>query len=124
MTTPMDINMKLMADALSDLVDVTQYGDIIGSLMYLMNTRPDICFAVNTLSRYLVEPRCVHLVVANHVMRYLKGMVDYGLNYTRDHDFIRYGYTISDWVGSVLDRKSTSKGCFNIGSSMISWINT
>jgi hypothetical protein len=55
---------------------------MIGSLMYLMNTRPDICFVVNTLSQYLVEPRRVHLVAAKHVMRYLKGTLDYGLCYT------------------------------------------
>jgi hypothetical protein len=55
--------------------------------MYLMNTRPDICFDVNTLSQYLVEPRRVHLVAAKHVMRYLKGTLEYGLYYTGDHDF-------------------------------------
>jgi hypothetical protein len=60
---------------------------MIVSLIYLMNTIPDICFVVNTLSQYLVEPRCVHLVVAKHVMRYLNGMLDYGLCYTRDYDF-------------------------------------
>ena len=89
-------------------MDVTQYRQIIGSLMYLTNTRPDICFVVNTLSQYLVEPGHVHLVVAKHVMRYLKGTLDYGLCYTGDHDFRLCGYTDSDWAGSVLDRKSTS----------------
>jgi hypothetical protein len=67
--------------------------------MYLTNTRPDICFAVNTLSQYLVEPRRVHLVVAKHVMRYLKGTLDFGLNYNGDHDFRLIGYTDSDWAG-------------------------
>jgi hypothetical protein len=62
---------------------------------------------VNTLSQYLVEPRCVHLVAAKHVMRYLKGMLDYGLCYIGDHDFRLFGYTDSDWVGSVSDRKSS-----------------
>jgi hypothetical protein len=71
----------------SELVDATLYKQIIGLLMYLMNTRPYICFAVNTLSQYLVEPRHVHLVAAKHVMRYLKGTLDYGLCYTEDHDF-------------------------------------
>jgi hypothetical protein len=50
-----------------------------------MNTRPNICFVVNTLNQYLVEPRCVHLVVEKHVMRYHKGTLDYGLFCTRDH---------------------------------------
>jgi hypothetical protein len=60
--------------------------------MYLTNTRPYICCAMNTLSQFLVEPRRVHIVVAKHVMRYFKGMMDFGLCYTRDHDFRLYGY--------------------------------
>jgi hypothetical protein len=76
--------------------------------MYLMNTKPDICFVVNTLSQYLVDQRHVHLVAAKHVMRYLKGTLDYGLCYTIDHDFRMYGYTDSDWARSASDRKRTS----------------
>jgi hypothetical protein len=66
-------------ESLSETVDATMYRQMTGSLMYLTNTRPDICFAVNTLSQYMVEPRRVHLVAAKHVLRYLKGTVDYGL---------------------------------------------
>jgi hypothetical protein len=62
MTTPMVTNMKLLSDSSSDLVDPTMYRQLIGSLMYLVNTRRDICFVVNTLSQYTVEPRHVHLV--------------------------------------------------------------
>jgi hypothetical protein len=58
-----------------------------------MNTRLDICFSVNTLSQFLLEPRRVHLVVAKHVMRYLKGIIDCGLSYDGDHDFTLSGYT-------------------------------
>jgi hypothetical protein len=89
--------------------------------MYLTNTRLDICFVVNTLSQFLVESRHVHLVVAKHVMRYLKGTLDYGLSYDGYHDFRLSGYTDSDWDGSVFDRKSTSRCCFSMGSAMISW---
>ena len=120
MNTRMETNLKLLVDTSSELVDATLYRQIIGSLMYLTNTRPNICFAVNTLSQYLVEPRRVHLV-AKHVMRYLKGTLDFGLCYTRDHDFKSIGYTDSDWDGSVSDRKSTSGYCFNQGSAMTSW---
>ena len=80
---------------------MTQYRQIIGSLMYLTNTRPDICFAKNTLNQYLVEPRRVHLVAAKHVMRYLKGTIDFGLCYVGDHDYRLYGYTDADWVESI-----------------------
>jgi hypothetical protein len=76
MSTPMETNLKLLVDTSSEIVDVTLYRQMIGSLMYLTNTRPDICFVVNTLSQYLVEPRRVHLVAAKHVMRYLKGTLD------------------------------------------------
>jgi hypothetical protein len=106
MNTPMETKLKL--DISSELVDATLYRLIIKLLMYLTKTRPDICFVVNTLSQYLVEPRRVHLVAAKHVMRYLKGTLDFGLYYTGDHDFRLIGYTDLDWVGSVSDRKSTS----------------
>jgi hypothetical protein len=121
MNTPMEVKLKLLVDTSSDLIDATLYRQIIGSLMYLTNTRPDICFAVNTLSQFLVEPRRVHLVAAKHVMRYLKGTMDYGLSYDGDHDFTLSGYTDADWAGSVADRKSTSGCCFSLGSAMISW---
>ena len=96
MATPMDTNLKLLSDESSELVDVTQYIQIIGSLMYLTNIKSDICFDVNTLSQYLVKPRSVHLMVAKHVMRYLKCTIELGLYYDRDHDYILYGYIDSD----------------------------
>ena len=99
MATPMDTNLKLLSNKSSESVDVTLYRQIIGSLMYLTNTKPDICFAMNILSQYLVEPRCVHLVAAKHVMRYLKGMIEFGLYYDRDHEYILYGYTDLYWEG-------------------------
>ena len=123
MVTPMDSNLKVLADDSPELVDVTQYRQIIGSLMYLTNTRPDICFAVNTLSQYLVQPRRVHLVAAKHVMRYLKGTIDFGLYYDGKHDYRLYGYIDANWNGSVSERKSTSGGCYCLGSTMISWFS-
>jgi hypothetical protein len=84
MYTPMEMKLKLLVDTSSELVDATLYRHIIGSVMYLMNTRLDICFS---LSQYLVEPRCVHIAAAKHMMRYLKGTLDFGLYYTRDNDF-------------------------------------
>jgi hypothetical protein len=121
MNTPMETKLKLLVDTSSELIDATLYRQIIGSLMYLMNTRPNIYFFVNTLSQFLVEPRHVHLVVAKHVMRYLKGTLDYGLSYDGDYDFTLSGYTNLDWVGSVSDKKRTSGCYFSLGSAMISW---
>jgi hypothetical protein len=116
----METNLKLLVDTSSELVDASLYKQIIGLLMYLTNTKPNICFVVNTLSRYLMEPRRVHFAAAKHVMKYIKGTLDYGLCYTGDHDFKLYGYTDSDWVGSASNRKSTSRCCFTLGSAMTS----
>ena len=119
MTMPMMMNLKLLGDTTSATIDATLYRQMIGSLMYLTNTRLDICFAVNTLNQYMVEPRHVHLIVAKHVLRYLKGTIDYGLRYVADYEFELVGYTDSDWAGSVTDRKSTSGCCFSLGSTVI-----
>ena len=91
--------------------------------MYLMKTRPDICFAVNTLSQFLVDPRNVHLIAAKHILRYLKGMADYGLKYKADQRINLEGYVDSDWAGSAIDRKSTSGCYFSMGSGVISWFS-
>ena len=76
--TPMASNSKLLNDASSETIDAMMYHQMIESLM---NTRPDICFAVNTLSQFLMDPRHVHLIAAKHILRYPKGTVDYGLKY-------------------------------------------
>jgi hypothetical protein len=67
MNTPMEMKLKLLVDTSSELIDAMLYRQIIGSLMYLMNTKLYICFVVNTLSQFLVEPRHVHLVDAKYV---------------------------------------------------------
>ena len=105
MTTPMSSNLKLLSDASSETVDATMYRPMIGSLMYLTNTRPDICFAVNTLSQYLIDPRSVHLTAAKDILRYLKGTVDCGLKYDANRKINLEGYVDTDWVGSAIDRK-------------------
>jgi hypothetical protein len=117
----MEMNLILLVDTSSDLLDATLYRQIIGSLMYLMNTRLDILFYMNTLNHYLVDPIHVHLVVAKHVMRYHNGTLDYGLCYTGDHDFKMCGYTDSDWVGSASERKINFGCCLILGSAMTSW---
>ena len=71
MTTPMASNLKLLTNASSEVVDSTMYHQMIGSLMYLTNTRPDIFFAVNTLSQFLIDPRHVYLIASKHILRYL-----------------------------------------------------
>ena len=75
MTTPMASNLKLLSVSSLELVDATMYCQMI----YLTNTRPDVCFVVNILSQFLTDPRHVHMIAAKHILRYLKGTVDYGL---------------------------------------------
>ena len=77
----------------------------------------------NDLSQYLVEPRLVHLVTAKHVMRYLKGIIEFGIYYVVDIDYRLYGYKDADWARSVSNTKSTSGGCYCLGSTMISRFN-
>ena len=105
-------NLKLLNDDYSERVDVTLHRHIIGWLMYLTNTRPNICFSMNTLSQYMMEPIHVHLVVTKHVIRYLKGTLDCGLRYTTDSEFTLCGFTYLDWEGIVEDRNRTLRHCF------------
>ena len=65
------------------------------------------------------QPRQVHLVAAKHVIRYLKGTLDYGLRYVTNHEFRLYEYSDSDWANNISDRKSTLTYFFGITSSMI-----
>eukprot|EP00253_Pinus_taeda_P014754 PITA_14754 len=103
--------------ALYGLKQAPRAWQLIGSLMYLVNTRPDICYAVNTLSQFMVEPKRT----AKHVLRYTQGTVLPGLLYTRGNDIKLSGFTDTDWVESLVDRKSTIGYCFNIGSGMTPW---
>ena len=96
---------------------------MIGSLMYLMNMRPDISFAVNTLSQFLTDPRRVHLIAAKHILRYLKGTVYYGLKYEENQKINLEGYVDSDWAGNAIDRKRILGFCFSMGSGLISWFS-
>ena len=121
MLTPMITNCKKLHAFEGELVDPTLYRQFIGSLMYLVNTRPDLCFAVNTLSQFMVEPRSVHWTAAKHVLRYLAGTVDFGLDYRGSDGVGLVGFTDSDWAGCVRDRKSTSDCCFSLGSTAVSW---
>eukprot|EP00253_Pinus_taeda_P004305 PITA_04305 len=99
----------------------TLYRQLIGSLMYLVNTRTDICYVVNTLSQFLVEPKRAHWAVAKHLIRYLQGTIEHGLLYTRGNYIRLSGFTDANWAGSSVDHKSTTGYCFNIGLGMTSW---
>lgn len=107
MATPMENNLHKLREvaAISDLVDSTLYRQVIGSLMYLVNTRPDICYAVSALGQFMCEPKQIHLVAAKHILRYLRGTVGYGLRYSSDMNLKLHGYSDSNWAGCVTNRK-------------------
>lgn len=125
MYTPMMMNLKKLSDAAidSDLVDPIVYRQLVGSLMYLVNTRPNICFAVSTLGQFMCELRQMHWVDEKHVLRYLHGTVGYGPRYTSSSDLTLVSYSNFVWDGNVDDRKSTSACCFSLGSAMVSWFS-
>ena len=108
MITPMASILKILSDASLELVDATMFRQMIGSMMYLTNTRPDILFAVNTLSQFLTDPRHVHLIDAKHILRYLKGTFEYGFKYEANKKINLEGYVDLDWAGSAIDRKRNS----------------
>ncbi|GAA0166349.1 hypothetical protein LIER_40172 [Lithospermum erythrorhizon] len=104
------------------LVDETQYKQIVGSLMYLTSTRPDIMFATGFISRYMSKPTDLHLQLAKRILRYLKGTQEHGIFYQRgpgNGEFI--AYTDSDYAGDHEDRKSTSGYVFMMSSGAIAW---
>jgi hypothetical protein len=121
MSTPMESNVKLTADDSSEAVDATHYRKLIGSLIYLTITRPDISFAVGVLSQYMQKPSDSHLHAAYRVLRYLNGTKDHGIQYLRTQALSLHGYSDADWAGSVDDRRSTTGFVFNLGPGPISW---
>jgi hypothetical protein len=123
MSTSMITNLRKLHnfDTSSDLVDPTMYRKLIGSLMYMIHTKPNICYAVIAMSQFMVESRQRHWVAAKHILRHLRGTITYGLRYTSIGGLFLHGYADVDWEASPVDRKGTSRYCFCIGSAMISW---
>ncbi|GKC91824.1 putative ribonuclease H-like domain-containing protein [Tanacetum coccineum] len=108
--TPVDLEKPLVKNRDADDVDVHLNRSMIGSLMYLTASRPDIMFAVCACARFQVTPKTLHLLEANRIFRYLKGNPTLGLWYSRDSLFELVVYTDSDYAGATQDRKSTTGG--------------
>ncbi|KAL5730657.1 hypothetical protein ACHQM5_003455 [Ranunculus cassubicifolius] len=119
--TPLAVNEKLQLDDGSPKADDKTYRSLVGSLLYLTNTRPDIEYSVSLLSRFMHEPSNLHFSAAKRILRYLQGTKNLGLKYMKEDDNKLVGFTDSDWAGSVDDRKSTSGYVFRLGSKVISW---
>ncbi|GJV11142.1 putative ribonuclease H-like domain-containing protein [Tanacetum coccineum] len=120
-STPMETSKPLIKDENDEDVDVHLYRSMIGSLMYLTSSRPDIMFDVCACARFQVTPKVSHRHDVKRIFRYLKGQPKLGLWYPKDSPFDLEAYTDSDYAGASLDRKSTTGGCQFLRSRLISW---
>ncbi|GKB09187.1 putative ribonuclease H-like domain-containing protein [Tanacetum coccineum] len=119
--TPMDKENPWGKDGPGKDVDLHLYRSMIGSLMYLTASRPDIMFAVCVCARHQVTPKECHLHAVKRIFRYLKGQPLLGLWYPKESPFDLVAYSDSDYDGDNQDRKSTTRGCQFLGRRLISW---
>ena len=103
------------------MVDQTLYRSMIGSLLYLTASRPNIMFSVCMCARFQANPKEVHLIAVKRILRYLKHTPSIGLWYPKGARFELVDYSDSDYAGCKVDRKSTSRGCHLLDRSLVSW---
>ncbi|GJR66879.1 hypothetical protein Tco_0012944 [Tanacetum coccineum] len=120
-STPIETNKALVKDEEVEAVDVHLYRSMIGSLMYLTASRPDIMFAICACARFQVTPKTSHIHAVKRIFRYLKGQPKLGLWYPRDSPFDLEAFSDSDYAGARLNRKSTTGGCQFLRRRLISW---
>ncbi|KAL3498624.1 hypothetical protein ACH5RR_041356 [Cinchona calisaya] len=106
--TPMNLNEKLQVDDETKQTNASHFRSLVGGLIYLTHTRPDIVFSVGVISRFMHSPSKHHLGMAKRFLHYVAGTIDYGLWYEKVSNFKLIGYSNSDWVGFLEDRRSTS----------------
>jgi hypothetical protein len=121
-STPADKTTHLLLkDDSGEEVDVHTYRSMIGSLMYLTSSSPDIMFVVCAYARYQVTPKTSHLTVVENIFRYLKSYPNLGLWYPRESPMELVTYSDSGYAGASLDRRSTTGGCQFLGCRLVSW---
>nr|XP_015893142.1 secreted RxLR effector protein 161-like [Ziziphus jujuba var. spinosa] len=121
--TPLIANEKLSKEDGSGRADEELYRKIVGSLLYLTATRPDVMYAASLLARFMHCPTNKHLGTAKRVLKYIKGTLDYGLEYVKGKQIVLIGYCDNDWSGSVDDMRSTSGYAFSFRSGVFSWVS-
>jgi hypothetical protein len=102
-------------------VNTTEYKQLVGSLLYLTATRPDLMYAVGLVSRYMERPTEMHLQAVKRILRYLRGTTEFGIIYRKGDEGQLRAYADSDYAGDVDDRKSTSGFVFMLGTGAVSW---
>ncbi|GJW15763.1 putative ribonuclease H-like domain-containing protein [Tanacetum coccineum] len=123
-STPTDLEKPLVQDGDAADVDEHLYRSMIGSLMYLTASRPDIMFAVCACARFQVSPKTSHLLAVKRIFRYLKGKPSLGLWYSKDSPWELVAYTNSDYARATQDRKSTTRGSLDTKPTAGLWIDT
>ena len=120
---PSETNHKLDSDFEGEDVDVTTFKQLVDSLRYMCNTRPDICYAVGLVSRFMSKPKWSHYQAAVRILRYIKGTLKFGVLFPsgRKTDSELMSYSDSDWCGDRVDRRSTSGYLFKFLGGPISW---
>ena len=102
-------------------VDATKFKQAIGSLMYLIVTRPDLMFCVSLISRYMANPKASHWATTKRLLRYLQGTIEYGLFYKKGQKMSLSAYSDNNYAGDPDDRRSTTGSLFMIGTTAVSW---
>ncbi|GJS86318.1 retrovirus-related pol polyprotein from transposon TNT 1-94 [Tanacetum coccineum] len=123
MKTPMSSDTKLTKDEECESVDSTKYQGMIGSLLYLTASRPDIMFSVCLCARFQEAPKTSHLEAVKRIFRYIKGTTHLGLWYPKGTGIETVVYADSDHAGDYVDRKSTSGICTFVGCCLTSWFS-
>eukprot|EP00253_Pinus_taeda_P007915 PITA_07915 len=119
--SPFQSGVKLSVSCTSPEVDATLYRQLVGKLLYLTHTRPDLSFAVGLVARFLQNPRESHWKAAKRILRYVRGTIQFGIHYSAKATPLLVGFTDSDWAGDPDDRKSTAGYVFTLGSGPITW---
>ncbi|XP_028062411.1 uncharacterized protein LOC114265776 [Camellia sinensis] len=119
-TTPMNINEKLQCEDRAEMADA-RFKSLVGGLIYLTYTRPDIAFFVGMISRFMQHPSKLHFGAAKWVLCYIAGTMDYEIWYSKVFNFKLCGFTNNDWASSLNDRRSISANVFTLGSGVITW---
>jgi hypothetical protein len=119
--TPMIQNLHLQVDMGAPPADVKEFQRKVGKLHFLTQTRNDIAPAVGLVSRFNHAPQKPHMDAVNHILRYVRGTLDFGLCFQRGEDSVLSGYVDADWAGDRDDRKSTTGYVFMLGSTPITW---